>query len=56
MGSESPVTSGYQISLELATKVPILMPIPLRVGSRDSVAEILVYGKGLRIVLPGGFR
>jgi hypothetical protein len=29
MGSESPVASGYQISLELATKVPILMTIPL---------------------------
>jgi len=29
MGSESPVASGYQISPELATKVPILMPIPL---------------------------
>jgi len=27
MGSESPVASGYQISPELATKVPILMPI-----------------------------
>ena len=40
MGSESPVAGCNQISPEPATKVPILMPIPLTTGLADIARHI----------------